>query len=150
VYLAIQNGREWTRFCGEVLRLPELADDNRFRANRDRVQHRAALDQVIAEVFNELSATEVMVRLDQAGIANARLGSIGDFVEHPQLTARQRWREIDSPSGRLKALLPPVEMSGVTPRMDAVPALGQHTDAILAELGFDAGAIASWHKEGLV
>ena len=150
VYLAIQNGREWTRFCGEVLRRPELADDDRFRANRDRVQHRAALDQLIADVFNELSAADVMARLDRAGIANARLGSIGDFVEHPQLTARQRWREIDSPSGPLRALLPPVEMSGVTPRMDAVPALGQHTDAILAELGFDAGAIASWHKEGLV
>ena len=150
VYLAIQNGREWTRFCGEVLRRPELADDDRFRVNRDRVEHRAALDQLIADVFNELSAADVMARLDRAGIANARLGSIGDFVEHPQLAARQRWREIDSPSGPLRALLPPVEMSGVTPRMDAVPALGQHTDAILAELGFDAGAIASWHTEGLV
>jgi itaconate CoA-transferase len=150
VFLAIQNGREWTRFCRDVLQRPDLADDERFRANRDRVQHRAALDQMIAAVFAALSAAEVMARLDRAGIANARLGSIGDFVEHPQLTARQRWREIDSPAGPLRALMPPVEMGDVTPRMDAVPALGQHTDAILAELGFGAGTIASWHSEGLV
>ena len=150
VYLAIQNGREWTRFCADVLQRPELADDDRFRANRDRVEHREALDGAIAGVFEGLSASEVVERLEQAGIANARLGSIDDFVDHPQLTTRQRWSEVDSPSGRLRALLPPVEMSGVTPAMGAVPSLGQHTDAILTELGFDAGIIASWHKEGLV
>ena len=150
VYLAIQNGREWVRFCSDVLRRPELAEDNRFRANRDRVTHRAALDEAIAGVFSGLSAGEVVERLDAAGIANARLGAIDDFVDHPQLTARARWSDIDSPSGPLRALLPPVEMSGVTPAMGAVPSLGQHTDTILAELGFDAGVIASWHKEGLV
>ena len=150
VYLAIQNGREWVRFCSDVLRRPELAEDTRFRANRDRVTHRAALDEAIAGVFSGLSAGEVVERLDAAGIANARLGAIDDFVDHPQLTARARWSDIDSPSGPLRALLPPVEMSGVTPAMGAVPSLGQHTDAILAELGFDAGIIASWHKEGLV
>jgi len=150
VYLAIQNGREWVRFCSDVLRRPELAEDNRFRANRDRVTHRAALDEAIAGVFSGLSAGEVVERLDAAGIANARLGAIDDFVDHPQLTARARWSDIDSPSGPLRALLPPVEMSGVTPAMGAVPSLGQHTDAILAELGFDASVIASWHKEGLV
>jgi len=150
VYLAIQNGREWVRFCSDVLRRPELAEDSRFRANRDRVTHRAALDEAIAGVFSGLSAGEVVERLDAAGIANARLGAIDDFVDHPQLTARARWSDIDSPSGPLRALLPPVEMSGVTPAMGAVPSLGQHTDTILAELGFDAGVIASWHKEGLV
>ena len=150
VYLAIQNAREWTRFCADALQRPELADDDRFRTNRDRVKHREALDAAIAAVFEGLSASEVAERLEQAGIANARLGSIGDFVDHPQLTTRGRWSEIDSPSGRLRALRPPVEMSGVTPAMGAVPSLGQHTDAILTELGFDAGIIASWHKEGLV
>jgi len=150
VYLAIQNGREWVRFCGDVLRRPELAEDSRFRANRDRVTHRAALDEAIVGVFSGLSAGQVVERLDAAGIANARLGAIDDFVDHPQLTARARWSDIDSPSGPLRALLPPVEMSGVTPAMGAVPSLGQHTDTILAELGFDAGVIASWHKEGLV
>jgi itaconate CoA-transferase len=101
-------------------------------------------------VFSGLSAGEVIERLDAAGIANARLGAIDDFVDHPQLTTRARWSDIDSPSGPLRALLPPVEMSGVTPAMGAVPSLGQHTDTILAELGFDAGAIASWRQEGVV
>ena len=150
VYLAIQNAREWVRFCSDVLRRPELAEDDRFRANRDRVKHRVALDEEIADVFSRLNAAEVLERLDAAGIANARLGAIDHFVDHPQLTARSRWREIDSPSGPLRALMPPVELSGVTPVMGAVPALGQHTNAILTELGFAAGRIAAWHDEGLV
>ena len=150
VYLAIQNAREWARFCGEVLGRRELEHDGRFRTNSDRVQNRHALDEAIAAVFGELSAAEVVTRLEAAGIANARLGSIGDFAEHPQLRARDRWREIDSPAGPLRALLPPVQMTGVEPAMGPVPALGQHTDAILAELGFDADVIAGWRREGMI
>jgi crotonobetainyl-CoA:carnitine CoA-transferase CaiB-like acyl-CoA transferase len=150
VYLAIQNAREWQRFSVEVLGRPALAEDQRFGSNSDRVRHRAALDGVIAAVLSELSAEEVLARLDAADIANARVGSIEDFVNHPQLGARDRWRDIDSPAGRLRALLPPVQMSGVEPVMGAVPALGQHTEAILAELGFGADVIASWRKEGAI
>jgi itaconate CoA-transferase len=150
VYLAIQNPREWTRFCTGVLGTPDLETDPRFRTNRDRVQHRQTLDRLIASTFDRLTAQEIVERLEAAGIANARLGSIGDFVEHPQLRARARWREIESPAGSLQALLPPVEMSGVAPVMGAVPSVGQHTDAILEELGFDAGVIASWRREGTI
>lgn len=150
VYVAIQNAPEWTRFCGDVLRRPELENDTRFRTNADRVRHRQALDEQIAAVFGNLSASEVVARLEGAGIANARLGSIGEFVVHPQLLARARWREIDSPAGPLRALLPPVEMTDVAPVMGAVPSLGQHTDAILAELGYGAGAISAWRREGTI
>ncbi len=144
VYLAIQNAREWTRFCETVLEQPALADDERFRTNPDRVTHRAALDEAIADVFSRLTAEQVLARLDAADIASARLGSIGELASHPQFTARDRWREVESSGGPLKALLPPVVMDDVTPAMAAIPALGQHTDAILGELGFDVATIAAW------
>jgi crotonobetainyl-CoA:carnitine CoA-transferase CaiB-like acyl-CoA transferase len=150
IYFGIQNAREWARFCAEVLERADLAGDPRFRSNTDRVRHREALDDIIAAVFRGLSAADAAARLEAADIANARLRSIGEFEDHPQLAARNRWGEIDSPAGRLRALLPPVHMKGVEPVMGAVPALGQHTGAILAELGFDAEAIATWRKEGAI
>ena len=150
VYFAVQNAREWTRFCADVLHRRELERDERFGTNSDRVRNRSALDAAIADVFRELSAADVVARLEAAGIANARFGSIGDFTDHPQLRARDRWREIHSPAGPLRALLPPVQMSGVEPAMGAVPSLGQHTDAILAELGFDRNVIAAWRTEGMI
>jgi formyl-CoA transferase len=150
VYLAVQSAREWTRFCEQVLEQPALVTDARFRTNPDRVRHRQALDATITDVFAGLSATEARDRLDQAGIANARLRSIADFAAHPQLAARDRWREVASPGGPLRALVPPVEMTGFTPAMGAVPALGQHTDAILHELGFDHDAIAAWRQKGTI
>jgi crotonobetainyl-CoA:carnitine CoA-transferase CaiB-like acyl-CoA transferase len=150
VYFAIQNSREWSRFCRDVLCQSGLEDDERFRTNRDRVRNRRALDDAIGGVFGGLSAAEVIERLEAAGIANARLGSIADFPDHPQLRARDRWREIDSPAGPLRALLPPVQMTGVEPAMGAVPALGEHTDAILTELGFGGDVIARWRKEGAI
>jgi crotonobetainyl-CoA:carnitine CoA-transferase CaiB-like acyl-CoA transferase len=150
VYLAIQNAREWARFCADVLRQPDLETDARFRTNGERVRNRPALDTAIAGVFAHLSAADVHGRLESAGIASARVGSIAAFVDHPQLRARDRWRDVDSPAGPLRALLPPVDMSGTEPVMGAVPSLGQHTDAILSELGFAADAVAAWRKEGTV
>ena len=150
VYFAIQNPREWIRFCRDVLRRPDMEDDDRFRTNRYRVRHRQALDEAIARVFSELTSEEVVARLESSGIANAKLGSIGDFPEHPQLRARDRWREIDSPAGLVQALVPPVEIDGVDAVMGAVPSLGQHTEAILAELGFGADVIAEWRREGTI
>jgi itaconate CoA-transferase len=150
VYLGIQNAREWTRFCADVVRRPELADDERFKANPQRVRNRAALHTAIESAFAPLTATEVIARLDAAGIAWARMNSVAGFLEHPQLTGRDRWREIGSPAGPLRAMIPPVSIDGVEPAMGDVPALGQHTDLILEELGVARETIAAWRSEGAI
>ena len=150
VYLAVQNEREWQRFCATVLRRPELAADARFQSNPDRVAHRSDLHAVIDQVFASLGTIEIMARLDAAQIANARMNTVQEFVEHPQLAARKRWQTIDSPVGPLPALIPPVDIEGVEPLMGPVPALGQHTDDILRELGFDPSTIAQWRARGVI
>jgi itaconate CoA-transferase len=147
VYLGVQNGREWTRFCAEVLLQPGLGDDERFRTNSARVAHRQELSAAIEAVFRTLTADEIVARLEGAQIACARMNSVAEFVAHPQLDARHRWREIGSPAGTLRALLPPVVLDGVEPVMGPVPALGEHTGSILEELGFDAATIARWREE---
>jgi crotonobetainyl-CoA:carnitine CoA-transferase CaiB-like acyl-CoA transferase len=101
-------------------------------------------------VFDRLTAEEVLDRLERAEIANARVGSVAEFVAHPQLHTRGRWRSIDSPAGPLEALVPPLQMSGVDPVMGAVPSLGEHSEPILEELGFDAGTVASWRRQGVI
>ena len=150
VFVAVQNAREWTRFCGEVLRRPEMADDDRYRTVELRVRHRPALHAAIEEVCEGLPLDQLIARLEAAGIAHARLNTVGEFIQHPQLASRGRWTEIDSEAGPLRALRPPVDMDGVEPVMGAVPALGQHTRAILDELGFDGKTIATWQAEGVV
>jgi formyl-CoA transferase len=150
VYIAIQNASEWTRLCADVLRRSDLATEERFRTNPLRVRNREALDQAIGAVAGALTAGELIERLDAAGIAWARMNSMADFVAHPQLAARGRWRDIDSPAGPIRALAPPVAMDDETPQMGAVPALGAHTDTILRELGFGAEAIAAWRAEGTI
>jgi itaconate CoA-transferase len=102
------------------------------------------------EVFQKLTAAEIIARLEAAQIANARLNTVQEFVEHPQLKARDRWSTVGSPVGPLPALLPPVTMENVEPVMNEVPALGQQTDAILAELGFDTETIAGWRREKMI
>ena len=150
VFVAIQNSREWTRFCEDVLRQPDLATDDRFATNPLRVTNRDALNAAIAAVAGGLTAIHLIARLDAAKIAYARMNSMADFLDHPQLAARERWRDVDSPSGPLRALVPPVGIQDAPPRMGAVPALGQHTDTILRELGFGAEAIAAWRAEGTI
>lgn len=150
VYLAIQNEREWSRFCATVLERAELAVDPRFQNSSRRVQNRVALEQIINEIFQRLTRVDVIARLESAQTAYARLNSVQEFVEHPQLAARQRWREIESPAGPLRALIPPATIEGVESRMGAVPALGQHTQAILEELGFDAATVAAWKSAGVI
>jgi crotonobetainyl-CoA:carnitine CoA-transferase CaiB-like acyl-CoA transferase len=140
VMLGLQNEREWVNFCAKVLLQPELATDARFSGNARRSAERAALRAIIVETFAALTAPQVAERLDAAQIANARVNTMAELWAHPQLQARQRWREVDSPAGPLPALLPPGTWDE-EPRMDAIPALGQHTDALLAELGYDATAI---------
>jgi itaconate CoA-transferase len=136
VMLGLQNEREWVNFCEVVLERPELATDPRFAGNAHRVAERDALRALIVDAFARLSAPQVLERLDIAKIANARVNTMHDVWEHPQLAARDRWREVGTPAGPVPALLPPGSWD-VEPRMDPVPALGEHTDAVLAELGYD-------------
>jgi itaconate CoA-transferase len=150
VYLGLQNEREWKRFCEVVLENPSLAVDARFDSNAKRVQNRPQLDVAMQEVFGKLTADEIIARLDKAQIANSRMNTVQEFVEHPQLKARQRWTTVDSSAGPLPALLPPVTMENVDTVMKAVPELGQHTDAILAEFGFDRNTIADWHEGKII
>ena len=150
VFLGIQNAPEWSRFCASVLQRPDLAADERFCTNALRVQHRDALHDAIREVFRTLTTDQIVERLEAAQIANARMNTVAGFLAHPQLTARDSWREIDSPAGALRATIPPARISGVEPVMGPVPALGEHRDAILMELGFDRDTITRWHTEGVV
>ena len=143
VMLGLQNEREWASFCDKVLLQPGLASDPRFNGNARRVASREALRQIIVGAFRELTAPQVVERLQQAQIANARVNTMQEVWAHPQLQARGRWREIDSPVGALPALLPPGSWDDGDPRMDPVPALGEHTDAILGELGLDSAAIGA-------
>ncbi|MDE0829695.1 MAG: CaiB/BaiF CoA-transferase family protein [Vicinamibacterales bacterium] len=150
VYLGIQNEREWQAFCTGVLAQPGLATDPRFVSNADRVAHRDALDVEIEAVFSRMTTPEILDRLESARIANARLRTVQQLADHPQLAARERWRDIETPAGVIRATLPPASIDGVVPAMDPVPALGDHTDAILDELGFDAATVAAWHDDGTV
>ena len=150
VYLAVQNAREWTRFCAHVLGRPDVEDDERFRTNERRLQHREALRAVIEETFATLKAEEIEAKLEGAQIAHARMNSVREVIDHPQLTARSRWTEIGSEAGPLRALPPPVAIEGVDPVMGAVPALGQHTSAILQELGFTDDVVAKWKREKVI
>jgi len=136
VMLGLQNEREWTEFCSSVLRQPGLATDARFASNALRTAARKELHATIVGVFGELTAVQLVARLDGAQIANAQVNSLSDVWAHPQLLARQRWTEVDTPAGPVQALLPPGMPDDFSPRMDAVPALGQHSADILKELGY--------------
>src|SRR5450759_2941927 len=135
VFLGVQNEREWAIFADQVLDTPELATDERFVNNSLRVAHREDLTAEIAEAFSTISADDAIDRLEAAGIANARLRDLAGLVGHEQLAARNRWREVDSPVGPIKALVPPATLDGDEPVMGPIPAPGQHTEQILAELG---------------
>jgi crotonobetainyl-CoA:carnitine CoA-transferase CaiB-like acyl-CoA transferase len=150
VYLGLQNEREWKRFCEVVLENPGLATDPRFDSNAKRVQNRPALDIAMGKVFGVLTTAEIIARLEAAQIANARMNTVEEFVEHPQLKARGRWTSVDSSAGPLPALLPPVTMENVEIVMNEVPELGQHTDAILGEFGFDRETVAKWRGQKII
>lgn len=150
VMLGLQNEREWQAFCEGVLEQPGLIDDDRFTANSRRSANRDALRVIIEQAFTDFTAAEVIERLDAAGIANARVNDMAGVWAHPQLAARKRWRTIDSPEGRLPALLPPAADRAFEARMDAVPALGEHTRTILAELDYDSSAIDALLADGAV
>jgi itaconate CoA-transferase len=143
VMLGLQNEREWQQFCTKVLQQPELAKDERFAGNAKRTTHRDALRALMVEAFSELNSEQVLARIDDAQIANAQVNDMAGLWQHEQLKSRARWREVGSPAGPLPCLLPPGSWDDGEPVLNAVPALGQHTDAILAELGVDAAGIAA-------
>jgi itaconate CoA-transferase len=148
VMFGIQNEREWASFCSGVLQKPELAKDPRYDNNTKRTAARAEVVALIEGVFAGLTAEDVVARLDSADIANARLNTPDEVWNHPQLQARKRWREVDSPVGPLPAVLPPASFEGVEARMDPIPKIGEHTERILAELGYGSSDIASLKQSG--
>lgn len=150
VFLGIQNEREWAKFCKEVLENPELADDPRFSNNTRRTENRDELTAEIQAAFSGLSADGAVERLESAGIANARMNGVQDFWDHPQLRARDRWREVQSPLGPIDALIPPATSPGAEPVMNPIPDVGGHTEALLEELGFDETRRDTLHHDGAV
>ena len=139
VFIGIQNEREWAELCHRVLSRPDLVTAERFASNSRRVAHDAELRQIMEDSLSALSAAEVVDLLDDVGIANARMRTMEDFAEHPQLAERERWQSVDSPAGPIRSLRPPVMVKDRESVMGAVPALGQHTDAVRSEFGH-AGA----------
>jgi formyl-CoA transferase len=150
VVLGLQNDREWRSLCAVVLDDPDLADDPRFVTNSARVAHRAELNALIEARLAALDMDAASALLDEAGIANARLNQVRDFLDHPVLEKRERWLPVDVPGGTIAALRPPVDIAGVDPVMGPVPALGAHTDAILRELGRTDDQIGSLRDRGVV
>jgi crotonobetainyl-CoA:carnitine CoA-transferase CaiB-like acyl-CoA transferase len=148
VMLGLQNEREWKAFCERVLLRPELAVDPRFDANPKRSEHQGELRLVIIEAFSSLTAEQVIARLESAQIANAHVNTVGELWNHPQLRARDRFRSIGSPVGELEALLPPGANSSFEYRMGPVPAVGEHSDAILRELGRSPEQVAMLRAAG--
>ncbi|WP_397448836.1 CaiB/BaiF CoA transferase family protein [Pseudomonas sp. NA-150] len=150
VMLGLQNEREWALFCEKVLLDAALATDERFSANFKRSENREVLRQIIVDGFARLTVEEVVERLEAAQIANARVNDMQGVWDHPQLKARDRWREVDSPAGKLPSLLPPGRNAAFTPRMDPVPGLGEHTGGILGELGYSVEDQARLQAAGVV
>ena len=136
VFLSVQNEREFASFCDRVLQKPSLKSDDRFSTSPARFRNRDAFHDEVNRVFSRLESEEVIARLESADIANARLNDMGQFWRHPQLQARERWEKVAIPGGAIDMLKPPFNLSGFEPRMDAIPALGEHSRAILAELGY--------------
>ncbi|MEY2248738.1 CaiB/BaiF CoA transferase family protein [Streptomyces sp. BF23-18] len=151
VLLSVQNDREWRRLAQQVLRRPEAADDPRFATNAARVADRERVDALVAEALGALGADEAVARLEAAGIACARLRDVREVAEHPQLAARNRWREVGSPVGPLRALLPPITLpGGEEARMGSVPRLGEHTGVVLRALGMTDTDVAELRRDGVV
>ena len=150
IMLGLQNEREWKVFCEQVLEKPALATDARFSSNTLRTANRDALRDLIIQSFAAYDDEQIIERLEQAGIANARVNDMKAVWDHPQLKARGRWTQMDSPVGTLPALLPPGVNNSYDFRMDAVPALGEHSAAILDELGYDEDTVSQWQSAGIV
>jgi itaconate CoA-transferase len=150
IFLGIQNEREWERFCEVVLEQPALAEDERFASNSERVENRDDLHQDIETILQRFSSSEAIERLEEAKIANARMRTVRGLLEHPQLEARDRWREVGSPVGPLRALLPPATIDSIEPLMAPIPSVSEHTEKILAELGYDDDTVATLRQAAAI
>ena len=150
VMVGLQNEREWAVFCDKVLEKPELKSDERFSSATRRSEARQALHQIIVEAFAGLTGDEVFARLDEAKIGNSSMNDMQHVWNHKQLAARNRWTEVDTPVGKVKAMMPPGVPESFEPRMDAIPGIGEHTDAILAELGYSSEQIKQFHDGKVV
>jgi crotonobetainyl-CoA:carnitine CoA-transferase CaiB-like acyl-CoA transferase len=148
--LGTTNDREWQRFARGVLGRADLADDERFRTNAGRVAHREALDAEVAAWCARHDLADVQDAADRAAIGNARYNVPSEVVAHPQLAARDRWRTVQTPTGPIRALLPPPTLAGHESPMGPVPGLGEHTDAVLAELGLNRQEIAALRAAGAI
>ncbi len=150
ILIGVQNDRGWRALAADVFGRPELVEDARFATNIARVRHRAETDTVVTEQTRRFTTAELDKRLAEAGVPAARLGDMRDLIEHPQLSERDRWREVDTEAGPVQAVLPPMTFGDVELPMGAVPALGQHTDALLAEADYSAAEIAGMREAGAV
>ena len=149
ILLAIQNEPEWERFCRTVLERPDLVVDERFARNSRRVDHRDELDVIVAECIGRLNTVVAETKLAEAGVAFAGVNTVSEFLEHPVLEARDRWRSVDTEKGSVRALLPPIGL-GEEARMGPVPAHGAHTTAVLRELGLDTERIDALRDRGII
>lgn len=150
VMLGLQNEREWRMFCETVLLQPALAEDPRFNANFKRVENRVSLRELIVRAFADLTLEAVVDRLEQAQIANARVNDMQGVWAHPQLKARGRWRQVETPAGTIPSLVPPVTSNAFEPCMGAVPGLGEHTEPVLRALGFSVQRIDDLRAAGAI
>ncbi|TCP39361.1 formyl-CoA transferase [Tamaricihabitans halophyticus] len=150
VLFSIQNEHEWVALCEQFLERPDLIEDARFATNSDRVAHREELNALVRERFARSASREVMKILDQVGIANAGVNNVAEFLEHPVLHDRNRWRDVQIPGAVVPALVPPADLAGIEPRMDAVPDIGEHTDDVLTGLGYSASDIAVLRADNVV
>jgi itaconate CoA-transferase len=150
VLFGLQNEREWVEFCEVVMGQPELATDERFATNARRSEHRDLLKSLIEAHFSSSTADEVVQRLDHAHIGNGRVNTMADLWSHPQLQARERWMQVGTPGGSIPALRPPATNDQFDPRMQAVPALGQHSESILLGLGYSDADIAAMRQKSII
>lgn len=150
VNLGVQNEREWAQFCNGVVQQPELLEDERFNSNYDRVTNRVELSAIINKAFSTLSTVEIIQRLDKASIANARMNTMKEFWEHPQFEARDRWTQVDTPNGPIKALKPPVIMRDFEYKITSIPDVGEDNRSILNEIGYDDEQIETLLKDNII
>jgi len=148
IMLGLQNEREWALFCEKVLLKPELATDVRFDKNFKRNENRVELNAIILKIFSAMTSEQVLAKLEEAQIANASLNDMHQFWDHPQLRARERWHSVESPNGLIPALLPPGINTAYEYRMDKIPGVGEHTEAILKELGYSQEQISQFKEKG--